>query len=104
MRPAENSLAQRVHKMPSFAGRCDGGGAVPKGAGVPTGLLLTGAAATCSTGPPRRKGGGSRPLETRNTQFILLSLNAVNDELVPLVVQVEICMSDCRSNFETLGC
>lgn len=44
MRPANNSLAQRVHQLPSFAGRCAGGGAVPQGAGVPTGLLLAGVA------------------------------------------------------------
>jgi len=47
-RPAGTSLAQRVRKMPCFAGRCEGGGAVPQGAGVPTCLLLTGAAVLLS--------------------------------------------------------
>lgn len=66
MRSADNSLAQRVHKMPSFAGRCEGGGAVPQGAGVPRCLLLAGAAVAPPRGqPPERV----RIAATRNPEY-----------------------------------
>lgn len=74
MRPARNSLAQRVHQLPSFAGRCAGGGAVPQGAGVPTGLLLAGVAvAACclhrfKPPPPR----GPPPASTASQETSVL--------------------------------
>lgn len=64
MRLATNSLGQRVHKMPSFAGCREWVGQYRRGAGAQMSLLPAGAAVV-----PQKGLGSPRQLDTRDAHF-----------------------------------